>query len=541
MKCKSLLLFFALLAITLEMNAQASISMQGTIRNSSGAAVADGTYSLTFKLYTSDSGGSPVWTETQDNIKVVGGVYSAILGEANPLNAAFNVPYYVGLSIDGGAELNPRFRLTSAPYALSLIGQGNTFPSSGTVGIGTASPDPNTALTVSGGSGNGRMLITAPGDKDALIWMRSGDNLSGMTMGSNGNFDINAPGPMNLSGSRVHLINGGTVRAHTDNDGFVINGRLMSTSTLWTQNGDISSANGQDLRLYRDGNLHILARGDGYTEFKKCLYIPGSITKAWGQTQRVIGNVFGFDPAWMNHSVSIIAEQIVATGNSFVIFSDSRIKKDLKLSNSSDDLSTLMNLEVTDYRRVDSFQHGIGYQKGFIAQQVEKVFPEAVSIYTDVIPDIYSFPVSMTVNGAEATFTMEKAHSLLAGNRVRIYTKDNSQNDYVVVQVDSDRSFTVKDWHTTNDASSTFVFGKEVNDFRRVDYDKIHNLNVSATQELARQLEQLRAENAELKRTNETKTAELNRVLGDMQRNSELMSGRLAKLEALLEAGNSKR
>lgn len=147
----------------------------------------------------------------------------------------------------------------------------------------------------------------------------------------------------------------------------------------------------------------------------------------------------------------------------------------------------------------------------------------------------------MTVNGEEATFTMGKAHSLLAGNRVRIYTSDDSQDDYEVIQVDSDYSFTVRNWHRTNDAPSTFVFGKEVNDFRRVDYDKIHNLNVSATQELARQLEQLRAENAELKRANETKTAELNRVLGDMQRNSELMNGRLAKLEALLDAGNSKR
>lgn len=140
MKKFNILIVLFLLALAGNAFGQAAISMQGTIRNTSGAAVSDGTYSLTFKLYTSESGGSPVWTETQDNIKVVGGVYSAILGEVNPLNAAFNVPYYVGMSVDGGAELNPRFRLTSAPYALSLIGQGNTFPSSGTVGIGTASP-----------------------------------------------------------------------------------------------------------------------------------------------------------------------------------------------------------------------------------------------------------------------------------------------------------------------------------------------------------------------------------------------------------------
>ena len=34
-----------------------------------------------------------------------------------------------------------------------------------------------------------------------------------------------------------------------------------------------------------------------------------------------------------------------------------------------------------------------------------------------------------------------------------------------------------------------FVFGREVNDFRTVDYEAIAMLNVSATQELARKLE----------------------------------------------------
>ncbi len=537
-------ILIVLFLLTLAGNAfgQAAISMQGTIRNSSGAAVSDGTYSLTFKLYTSESGGSPVWTETQDNIKVVGGVYSAILGEVNPLNAAFNVPYYVGMSVDGGAELNPRFRLTSAPYALSLIGQGNTFPSSGTVGIGTASPDPNTALTVSGGSGDGKILVTAPGDKDAIFWMRSGNNLSGITMGKSGNFDINAPGPMNLSASRVNLINGSTVRAYTDNDGFIVNGRLRSTGTLWTENGDISSANGQNLRLYRDGDLHMLCRGDGWTEFKKGLTITG-------QTQAYFGNNFTYSVTWANtlqsagpgnQGMSILASANVSA-SSFFTTSDRRIKKDLHLCSGKDALATLMQLEVTNYRHVDTLARGSGSVTGFIAQQVADVFPQAVTVETNSIPDIYGKPVSMELNENEAVFHMAAAHNLVVGDKVNIIQDGGERKVYEVLSAEG-TSFSVRDWNTSfSQPEKVFVYGKEVNDFRQVDYDKIHNLNVSATQELARQLEQLRAENAELKRANETKTAELNRVLGDMQRNSELMNGRLAKLEALLEAGNSKR
>jgi hypothetical protein len=45
-----------------------------------------------------------------------------------------------------------------------------------------------------------------------------------------------------------------------------------------------------------------------------------------------------------------------------------------------------------------------------------------------------------------------------------------------------------------------FVYGREVKDFRTVDYDAISMLNVSATQELARKLETVQAENAALRR-----------------------------------------
>jgi hypothetical protein len=104
------------------------------------------------------------------------------------------------------------------------------------------------------------------------------------------------------------------------------------------------------------------------------------------------------------------------------------------------------------------------------------------------------------------------------------------QIDYDVVRTEGN-AFTVKDWNTAvTEADKVFVYGREVNDFRTVDYDKIHNLNVSATQELARQVEQLRAENAELRSKYDS-----------MLRANEAVNGRLAKLEALLDSGASKR
>lgn len=47
--------------------------------------------------------------------------------------------------------------------------------------------------------------------------------------------------------------------------------------------------------------------------------------------------------------------------------------------------------------------------------------------------------------------------------------------------------------------SEVFVYGSQVPDFRSVDYEALTTLNVSATQELHRELDQLKTENTELK------------------------------------------
>ena len=95
------------------------ISIQGFLKDGTGKAVADAFYDITFKLYTTETGGTAAWTGTQ-NIKVTGGVYSAYLGAANnpidALNWGFST-YFVGVTI-GTDELTPRTELTFAPYSL---------------------------------------------------------------------------------------------------------------------------------------------------------------------------------------------------------------------------------------------------------------------------------------------------------------------------------------------------------------------------------------------------------------------------------------
>ena len=155
----------------------------------------------------------------------------------------------------------------------------------------------------------------------------------------------------------------------------------------------------------------------------------------------------------------------------------------------------LNNLKVTDYRYIDNVQHAAGYKKGFIAQDVEKVFPEAVSKSRDFIPSIFSVPTRIAGRGNVITLTMSRPHGLVTGDTVRLISQTGM----------TERSVTVLDKHTFsfNDNiekyANLFVFGKLVNDFRTLDYDRVFTLNVSATQQLSKEVDILKAENMQLK------------------------------------------
>jgi len=117
-----ILIFACLFAVNEALNAQQTISIQGTLKQSSGAPLEDGFYRVTFKLYATLVGGSPLWQETTDSLKVNGGIYRHALGsKTNLTNATFSYTVYLGIVL-GGYETNPRTEITYAPYALAASG-----------------------------------------------------------------------------------------------------------------------------------------------------------------------------------------------------------------------------------------------------------------------------------------------------------------------------------------------------------------------------------------------------------------------------------
>jgi FtsZ-binding cell division protein ZapB len=113
-----------------------TLSVQGVLTKADGTAVEDGTYTIEFSLWKNETSGNTADRVHVENIttQTTGGVYSVILGLATPFGsgATFAEVYYLGIKY-GATELLPRPRLTSAPYALALLGSTNVFPGTGMV------------------------------------------------------------------------------------------------------------------------------------------------------------------------------------------------------------------------------------------------------------------------------------------------------------------------------------------------------------------------------------------------------------------------
>ena len=216
--------------------------------------------------------------------------------------------------------------------------------------------------------------------------------------------------------------------------------------------------------------------------------------------------------------ISLYADGAIAAPI-FYAFSDERIKRLEGRSDAARDLSTLMGIEITDYHYKDVIRKGDGAHKKVAGQQVEKVFPQAVIKTTDVVPDIY-------LKATTRDGWIMLATNLKKGERVRLIG-EKQEGIHEVLQVGEGRFRTA----FAADGSDVFVYGREVNDARRVDYEAISMLNVSATQELARRLEKLEKREAHAA-TLEQKNVEVKAL----QEENTALRSRLAEQEKRLAA-----
>ncbi len=271
---KTLIIFSILIGFLFAENP--TLNVQGVLRDETGAAVPDGdNYQLTFYVYEAVEGGSSIWYEDHTGVSVHNGVYSTELGGVSSLGGlAFDGPYYLGISVNGGSESTPRIPLSMSPYALSVRGTTNTFPNDGHVGIGTT--DPNGGLDVSAYStaswSGWHNTINLSTPSHAGIFYEP----NGLFLGFHGNGNIyfgdaeNSEYRMTISDANItvhnrDLVVAGEVKITATTDADLTNGALE----IGNESGESLAIDGNEIQARNNGEpstLYLNRSGGGWTE-----------------------------------------------------------------------------------------------------------------------------------------------------------------------------------------------------------------------------------------------------------------------------------
>ena len=98
-----------------------TISYQGRLADSSGNPVTTSGVGMQFRLYNTDTGGSPLWEESHTAVPAEDGLFHVLLGSTNPIPVsllASNSTLWLGITVGSDSEMTPREQIASVPYAM---------------------------------------------------------------------------------------------------------------------------------------------------------------------------------------------------------------------------------------------------------------------------------------------------------------------------------------------------------------------------------------------------------------------------------------
>lgn len=272
-----------------------TIPYSGRLSDETGRAVTDGAYAFVFTLYSDETGGELLWTETQEGVMVQGGAFAVLLGSANaiPAEALEGEKLWLAVAVRGPGEadftaLSPRQRVS----ALSSVA--SSAPASG-----MACPHDHWGETWSG-SGNGLALVSSDGN--GVVGRATA--ASGEVYGVYGRSD--STGGMGVMGRA----------AATNGENYGVYGRSDSASGTGVY-GKATATSGYTYGVYGQSNST-----DGYGVFGYATATSGAPRGVYGQSDSPNGyGVFGYATATSGLNAGVYGRS--SSGDGYGVFGHS--------------------------------------------------------------------------------------------------------------------------------------------------------------------------------------------------------------------------
>jgi len=179
--------------------------------------------------------------------------------------------------------------------------------------------------------------------------------------------------------------------------------------------------------------------------------------------------------------------------NSTATFSDYRIKKNITNIDNIKALDLINKIKPKNYNYIDIIEQSSNNAIGFIAQQIKDIIPDAVNINEEFIPNIYKYYKLVSSNSI--LVDDDNINKIFIGNTIKLIVNKLT----VIVDVLEKTDNIIKINNEIDVNANCMIYGIKVNDFHFIDKTYIYTLNVCATQEIYKQLEEQKKEIEELK------------------------------------------
>jgi len=339
-------------------------------------------------------------------------------------------------------------------------------PSTGRLGINQSSP--SYLLDV-----NGTMRVTG------ITNLTSNTTSSSTSTGT-----LVITGGLGISGniySGGTLNNTGAVNLATSSGTTTIGSSSSNPLTISTA-GLLTIANSTNGTSYSSGQSVLISGGVGVAGniySNGILYVSGSVSTAISSPGY---KADGTSSSLVNYSgtpqsLSIYASSSIYTGGIVFVASDIRIKNIEK--NDLISLDNIDNIEPTIYTMKDKIKYGNKKRLGFIAQNVYKYEPDAISKLKEVIPDIFKIAKIINNNTIELI-----NHELKINERIKIILDDKEEIVNIINIINENKFMIDKELNIKNEI---FIYGREIDDFHHIDYNYLSSLAFAGVKQLRKE------------------------------------------------------
>ena len=173
----------------------------------------------------------------------------------------------------------------------------------------------------------------------------------------------------------------------------------------------------------------------------------------------------------------------------YYVSSDSRIKKDIEELEDQECLQKILQLKPCKYRYIDDSKNkSDGKVYGFIAQEIKEVFPEAVSIQKECLPNVMkkaSITDKNKITLLESLQEITETIELQIDMEISIYDINENKITCKIIEKYDENNFKI-DQDIESDLC--FVYGSITDDFNTINKEYINCVNISAVQELYKKI-----------------------------------------------------